>query len=180
MIEISHLTRDYGHGKGIFDVSLSIHQGEAFGFLGPNGAGKTTTIRHLLGFLKAKEGKCLIDGLACFTNHAQLGGKIGYLPGEIALFGDMKGLDYLHFMASYNHLEDDAYMHELLAYFACDGNVKIKKMSKGMKQKIGIVAAFMHDPEILILEEQSSGLDPLMQKKLIDLIQKHKEAGKRF
>lgn len=70
MIEISHLTRDYGHGKGIFDVSLSIHQGEAFGFLGPNGAGKTTTIRHLLGFLKAKEGKCLIDGLDCFTNHA--------------------------------------------------------------------------------------------------------------
>lgn len=178
MMEVSHLTRDYGQGKGIFDLSFSIAPGEVFGFLGPNGAGKTTTIRHLMGFLRPRGGSCTINGMDCWKDAARIQKNLGYIPGEIAFFGDMDGWAYLSFLQKYRGMSGGNRMMELIARFEANPKGKIKKMSKGMKQKIGIVAAFMHDPAILILDEPTSGLDPLMQGRFVELIQEEKAAGK--
>lgn len=178
MMEVSHLTRDYGQGKGIFDLSFSIAPGEVFGFLGPNGAGKTTTIRHLMGFLRPRGGSCTINGMDCWKDATRIQKNLGYIPGEIAFFGDMDGWAYLSFLQKYRGMSGGNRMMELIARFEVNPKGKIKKMSKGMKQKIGIVAAFMHDPAILILDEPTSGLDPLMQGRFVELIQEEKAAGK--
>jgi ABC-2 type transport system ATP-binding protein len=177
-IEIKNLTRNYGNGKGVFDVSFSLEQGEAFGFLGPNGAGKTTTIRHLMGFLRPKIGSCFINGLDCWKYSAEIQRNLGYIPGEINFFDDMTGTDYLKFISQYRGEKNNGMMKSLLDRFELDTRAKIKKMSKGMKQKVGIVAAFMHDPEILLLDEPSSGLDPLMQNRFVELISEEKAKGK--
>ncbi|SFD96543.1 ABC-2 type transport system ATP-binding protein [Sharpea azabuensis] len=178
VIEIKHLTRDYGHGKGVFDVSFDVNRGEVFGFLGPNGAGKTTTIRHLVGFIKNQSGTCMINGHDCWKESAYINKHLGYIPGEMALFDDMTGHGFLSFMARYRGRVDMRRQQELIELFELNPQGKIKKMSKGMKQKLGIVSAFMHNPDILILDEPTSGLDPLMQKHFIELIAKEKEKGK--
>ena len=178
VIKIENLVRDYGGGKGVFDVSFHVDQGEAFGFLGPNGAGKTTTIRHLMGFLKPKSGKCTIDGLDCWKEREKVQARLGYIPGEISFFDDMTGTEFLRFIAEYRKIDTRNRMAELLERFELDPKSKIKKMSKGMKQKLGIVAAFMHDPDILILDEPTSGLDPLMQSRFVNLVAEEKEHGK--
>lgn len=178
MIEIEKLTRDYGGGKGIFDISFQVNKGEVFGFLGPNGAGKTTTIRHLMGFLKPQSGNCMIDKLDCWNDSDKIQSMLGYIPGEISFFDDMTGAEFLRFIAEYRKIGKDNRGKELLERFELDPKGKIKKMSKGMKQKIGIVAAFMSDPDIFILDEPTSGLDPLMQSRFIDLIGEEKERGK--
>ena len=178
VIVIDRLTRDYGRGRGVFDVSFSVSQGEAFGFLGPNGAGKTTTIRHLMGFLKPRAGSCTIGGLDCWEHRAEIKRTLGYIPGEIAFFDDMTGPEYLRFIARYRGMKGGGRTDELLERFDLNPSGRIKKMSKGMKQKIGIVAALMHDPAILVLDEPTSGLDPLMQNRFIELVMQEKERGK--
>ncbi len=178
VISVENLTRDYGQGRGVFDLSFAIEQGEAFGFLGPNGAGKTTTIRHLMGFLKPKSGQCTIGGLDCWKERDKIQKNLGYIPGEINFFDDMTGSSFLKFVAGYRGTRNPSRMKELLERFELDPSGKIKKMSKGMKQKVSIVAAFMHDPDILILDEPTSGLDPLMQSRFIDLVAEEKERGK--
>lgn len=177
-IKVERLVRDYGGGKGVFDVSFHVDQGEAFGFLGPNGAGKTTTIRHLMGFLKPASGECSINGLDCWRERDKVQAKLGYIPGEISFFEDLSGTEFLKFIAEYRKIGIQNRREELLKRFELDPKNKIKKMSKGMKQKLGIVAAFMHDPDILILDEPTSGLDPLMQNRFIDLIAEEKKHGK--
>jgi len=176
--EIWGLTRDYGKGRGVFDLSFSINRGEVFGFLGPNGAGKTTTIRHLMGFLKPEKGYCTIGGMDCWKNRADIQRTLGYIPGEMVFFDDMTGVDFLSFMAKYRKTKSNSRTKELLDRFELDARSKLKKMSKGMKQKVGIVAAFMHDPEVLILDEPTSGLDPLMQSRFIELVLEEKARGK--
>ena len=178
VLKIEDLTRDYGSGKGIFHVSFQVEQGEAFGFLGPNGAGKTTTIRHIMGFLKPMSGNCTINGLDCWKNSSTIQSKLGYIPGEISFFDDMTGTEFLDFVAKYRKLGFENRKKELMDRFDLNPKGKIKKMSKGMKQKIGIVSAFMHDPEILILDEPTSGLDPLMQSRFVQLIAEEKKRGK--
>lgn len=178
VLQIDHLTRDYGNGKGIFDVSFSVGEGEVFGFLGPNGAGKTTTIRHLMGFIRPKEGFCRIDGKDCWKARAEIQQHLGYIPGEINFFDDMSGREFLRFMTRYRQIPAENRQKELLERFELNPKGKIKKMSKGMKQKLGIVAALMHDPQILILDEPTSGLDPLMQNLFIQLIAEEKARGK--
>ncbi len=177
-INVQNLTRDYGLGKGIFDVSIQVEKGLIFGFLGPNGAGKTTTIRHLMGFIKPKTGSCQIDGLDCWKNRGQIQEKLGYIPGEISFFDDMTGREFLKFVSSYRNIRKENRIQEMLERFELDPRGKIKKMSKGMKQKLGIVSAFMHDPSILILDEPTSGLDPLMQNRFVELIAEEKKKGK--
>ena len=177
-ISVDGLTRDYGGGKGVFDVCFAVERGEAFGFLGPNGAGKTTTIRHLMGFLKPQAGRCTINGLDCWKDRERIQAKLGYIPGEISFFDDMTGAQYLRFVADYRGLGANGRQAELLARFELDPGGKIRKMSKGMKQKLGIVAAFMHDPDILILDEPTSGLDPLMQTRFVEWIAGEKRRGK--
>lgn len=178
VICVDKLTRDYGGGKGVFDLSFRIEEGEVFGFLGPNGAGKTTTIRHLMGFIRPKSGSCTIGGVDCFAGRSEIQRNLGYIPGEISFFDDMTGTEFLAFLAGYRKLGKDHRAGEMLERFELDPKGKIRKMSKGMKQKLGIVAAFMHDPQILILDEPTSGLDPLMQSRFVELVEQEKRRGK--
>lgn len=178
IIEINGLTKDYGDHKGNFDLTFNIEEGEVFGYLGPNGAGKTTTIRHLMGFLTPDKGVAHILGLNCSLNSADIMKHLGYLPGEIAFFDGMNGMEFLDFMADMRGLTDTSIRNKLVDLFELDTKGKIRKMSKGMKQKLGIVCAFMHDPKVLLLDEPTSGLDPLMQKTFAGLILEEKGKGK--
>lgn len=178
MLEVDRLTRDYGGGKGVFDLTFRVGEGEVFGFLGPNGAGKTTTIRHLMGFIHPQAGSCRIDGMDCWRDRARIQRELGYIPGEIAFFDDMTGEEFLRFLEKYRGRAGAGRKAELLEMFELAPKGKIKKMSKGMKQKLGIVAAFMHDPRILLLDEPTSGLDPLMQNRFIQLLDAEKARGK--
>ena len=178
VIALSHITKDYGGGHGVFDVSFAVEQGEVFGFLGPNGAGKTTTIRQLMGFLAPDSGTCTINGLDCRTQTAAIQKNMGYIPGEPALPDDMRGGEFIRFLAAYRGMRGTGRAGELCERFELDASGRIRRMSKGMKQKVAIVCALMHDPAVLILDEPTSGLDPLMQNRFIDLILEEKQRGK--
>lgn len=178
MIEIKNLTQIYKSGKGVFELNFDIKKGEVFGYLGPNGAGKTTTIRNILGFSNATDGHVTVNGLDARENAAELQKVLGYLPGEIAFFDNMTGMEFLKFIGDMREMTDFSKRDALIEKFQLDAKGKIKKMSKGMKQKVGIVAAFMHDPEIIILDEPTSGLDPLMQNLFLELILDEKKKGK--
>ncbi|MDD4839850.1 MAG: ABC transporter ATP-binding protein [Clostridia bacterium] len=178
VIDIVSLTKDYGNSRGIFNLTYSVKKGEVFGFLGPNGSGKTTTIRQLLGFIHPDKGECFINGLNCSFKASLIQKDLGYLPGEIAFFDDMKGTDFIEFIAKMKGIADLSKADELTKIFDLDANIQIKKMSKGTKQKIGIVCAFMGDNDVYILDEPTSGLDPLMQNIFIDMILKEKKKGK--
>ena len=175
IIEVSNITKDYGNNKGVFDVTFSVNKGEILGFLGPNGAGKTTTIRQLMGFIRPDKGNVKIN---CFDKAEEVQKVLGYLPGEIAFMDDMTGMEFIKFIGNMKGMKDFSSAEELMKFFELDPSGKIKKMSKGMKQKIGIVCAFMQDPDILILDEPTSGLDPLMQNKFVELILKERAKGK--
>lgn len=178
MIELQRVTKRFSNGKGVFDLNLVIQPGEVFGYIGPNGAGKSTTIRQLMGFIRPDEGIAKINGFHCWTQASDVHRQVGYLPGEIALMDGMTGSQFLQLMERMrgNVLIDRK--QELIERFQFDVKTPIRKMSKGMKQKVGIVTAFMHDPDIYVLDEPTSGLDPLMQKAFIDLILEEKQRGK--
>lgn len=178
MVSIEHMTLKYPGGKGVFDIGFSLKQGEVMGYLGPNGSGKTTTIRCLMGFLKPDSGTCAIHGLDCFKKSDQIKGMTGYLPGEIAFPSEMSCKEFLKYQFQLRNLKDPSRMNALIERFDLDTNGSIRHFSKGMKQKLGIVTAFMSDPEILILDEPTSGLDPLMQNEFIKLILEEKKRGK--
>lgn len=179
MIRLNALTKTFKNGRGIFQLSFAVNQGEVFGFLGPNGAGKSTTIRHLMGFIKPESGNAEINGLDCWSKSADIQSHVGYLPGEIAFPEGMNGYQFLNMLAGMRGMRDNGAKRDLLIErLQFDPRTSIRKMSKGMKQKVGIVAAFMHDPSILILDEPTSGLDPLMQNVFIELVKEVKDAGK--
>ena len=178
IIEVKNLTKDYGDGHGIFDLNFSIKKGEVFGFVGTNGSGKTTTIRHLMGFLKAQSGECLINGYNCWSDATEIKKYVSYVPGEIA-FPDLKtGTEFLKVQAEMLGLKNMDRANYLCQKLQLDTSANLKRMSKGMKQKTAIVAAFMADKEILILDEPTTGLDPLMRETFLDLIKEEKEKGK--
>lgn len=176
-IGLCGLTKDYGSGRGAFDVSFSVRQGEAFGFLGPNGAGKTVTMRNLMGFIRPDRGSATISGLDCFRQRAHIQKNLGYLPGEIACMDEMTGAAFLEFMARMKGLRDRTRMGQLIEFFELDPARRIRKMSKGTKQKVGLVCAFMTSPDVLLLDEPTSGLDPLMQNRFIELVLEEKRRG---
>lgn len=178
VIEVKHVTKDYGHGRGIFDVSFEINEGEAFGFLGPNGAGKSTTIRHLMGFSKADEGELSINGKDSWKSAANIKQDVGYLPGELAFPKGMTGDQFIEFMANARKITDMTRTEQLKELFKVDTSKEIKEMSLGTKRKLAVVTAFMHNPKILILDEPTSGLDPVMQERFIQFILKEKSEGK--
>ncbi|GGA49439.1 ABC transporter ATP-binding protein [Paenibacillus physcomitrellae] len=180
MLAVQHLTKVFAGGKGIHDITFDVQPGEVFGFLGPNGAGKSTTIRHIMGFMKPEQGSCTIKGMDTWKSRERVQQLVGYLPGEIAFFEGMTGKGFLDFMADMKHLKDHSRRQELIGRFQFDDRTPIRKMSKGMKQKVGIVAAFMHRPEVIILDEPTSGLDPLMQRLFIELVLEEKERGTTF
>jgi ABC-2 type transport system ATP-binding protein len=178
MIQIENITKSYGPGKGVFNLTFSVPAGEIFGYLGPNGAGKTTTIRHLLGFLNSDTGVCSIKGLDCRLQAAEIQRFTGYLPGESAFLNGMTGMEFLKLLAEMRGMQSNGKRDQMIDLLELDARGKIRKMSKGMKQKLGIVSAFMHDPQVLILDEPTSGLDPLMQNRFVELIHQEKAAGK--
>jgi len=177
LITIEHLTKDYGDGRGVFDVNLAIEQGETFGFVGPNGAGKTTTIRHLMGFQKPGAGRASINGLDCWRDAAEVKRLVGYVPGEIAFPDARTGTAFLRMQAEQLGCTM-SYCGQIVEKLQLDPTANLKRMSKGMKQKTAIAAAFMHDPAILILDEPTTGLDPLMRAAFVDLLNAEKKKGK--
>jgi ABC-2 type transport system ATP-binding protein len=168
----------YPSGKGIFNVGFTIKKGGITGYLGPNGSGKTTTIRAIMGFMRPDSGSCSINGLDCSKQATQIQRILGYIPGEISFFDQMEGDEFLKFISDMRRTKNEKRKKELIELLDLNPKGKIKKFSKGMKQKLGIVAAFMHDPEILVLDEPTSGLDPLMQNIFIDLVMEEKKKGK--
>lgn len=178
LIEINNLTKEYGPGRGVFNLNLSIEKGEVFGFVGTNGAGKTTTIRHLLGFIKPQGGSATINGLDCWQDSAEIKKMIGYIPGEIAFPDVLNGTVFLERQAEILGLEDMSYAEKIIKRLQLDPTANLKRMSKGMKQKTAIVAALMADPDILILDEPTTGLDPLMRAEFIDILIDEKKKGK--
>jgi len=179
IIQTSGLTKYYGKSLGIKNLPLSVKKGEIFGFLGPNGAGKTTTIRLLLGLIRPSSGSIKIFNKDYSKNLKEILGGIGYLPGDIGLYSDMSGEDYLNYLLglSVGNTNDNK-LANLKEKFAIDFKKKIKHYSKGTKQIIGIIQAFMHDPQLLILDEPTSGLDPIMQEIFYEMLLQEKDNGK--
>lgn len=178
VIEVEHLTKDYGHDRGVFDISLKVEKGVCYGFLGPNGAGKTTTIRHLMGFSKPQNGKTSILGYDSWTYAAELKNDIGYLPGEIAFPKGITGNSFLEQQMKMRGIKDKTHLKRLLERFELDPGMNVDKMSLGVRRKLAVVTAFLHNPDILILDEPTSGLDPVMQENFIDFIREEKKRGK--
>lgn len=178
VIELKNLTKDYGNGCGIFDLNLSIEEGEMIGYVGTNGSGKTTTIRHILGFLKPDQGNSYVNGLTSWEHSSEIVKSIGYVPGEIA-FPDLKtGIEFLKCQADFLGLNDMSYANELIERLQLDPRANLKRMSKGMKQKTALVSALMNNSPIIILDEPTTGLDPLMRATFLDIIQEEHSRGK--
>lgn len=177
-IEIRGLVRDYGKGRGVFGLTLEVETGEALGVLGPNGAGKTTTLRHLMGFLRAKQGSVRIGGMDCFAQAREVHRRVGYLPGEVAFPDDMTGREFIAFVAGVKGVRGLGRARELAERFELDDTAKLRKMSKGNRQKVAIVCAFLQDAPVLLLDEPTSGLDPLMQNRFVQLVQEEHARGK--
>lgn len=178
VIQTNALTKDYGNGRGIFDLDLAIGQGEMVGYVGTNGSGKTTTIRHIMGFLKPSSGEVRVNGLSSWEHSSEIVKNIGYVPGEIA-FPDLKtGTDFLKCQAEFLGLENMSYANELIERLQLDPRADLKRMSKGMKQKTALVAALMNDSPIIILDEPTTGLDPLMRATFLDIIKEEHKKGK--
>lgn len=181
IIDVSHLTKDYGFGRGVFDVSLHVDEGEVFGFLGPNGAGKSTTIRHLMGFSKPGSGSTRMFGYETFEKYDRVLQWVGYIPGEIALPAGLTGWAFIRMMQDLQKNHNEAQLQQMLTLFELSDQVlsgETKRMSLGVKRKLAIVTAFMSDPDVLILDEPTSGLDPVMQETFIQLIHREKQRGK--
>lgn len=178
VLEVKNLTKDYGHGRGVFDVSFSVEKGEVFGFLGPNGAGKSTTIRHLMGFSKPQNGQTLIFGKDTFEKYNQILNHVGYIPGEIALPSGLTGWQFIRMMQNLQKCHNEEWLNHLLELFELNPIGETKRMSLGVKRKLAIVVSFMSDPDVLILDEPTSGLDPVMQEVFINFIKEEKRRGK--
>lgn len=178
MIAVNRLTQLYRSGRGVFDLDFSVPAGEVFGYLGPNGAGKTTTIRSLLGFMNPQRGHATINGLDCRREAAAVQRHVGYLPGEIAFFENMSGLEFLRLIADMRRMQSTSRRDDLISRFALEVDGTIRRMSKGTKQKLALVTAFMHDPAVYILDEPTSGLDPFMQNAFMELLREEKRRGK--
>ncbi len=179
VIETQALSVYYGKHRGIVDVNLTVKKGEVFGFLGPNGAGKTTTQRVLLDVIRPTKGKASIFGLDCQAHGVAQRERIGYLPGELALYANMQASRFFE-MIEYLRFKNGkaGYWRELADRLDLDTRRKIREFSRGNKQKVGVVAAFMNQPELLILDEPTGGLDPLVQQTVLEMVRETKRDGR--
>ncbi|MCD7762148.1 MAG: ATP-binding cassette domain-containing protein [Lachnospiraceae bacterium] len=178
LISVRNLTKDYGDNRGVFDISLDIQEGEVFGYLGTNGSGKTTTIRHMMGFLKPDSGEVLVNGLNPWRQAPEVMKDVSYIPGEIAFPDLPTGTDFFKVQAQFLGVKDFTYMNHLIDLLGLDPSANLKRMSKGMKQKTAIVAALMGDKKILIMDEPTTGLDPLMRETFLELVREEKKKGR--
>ena len=178
-IVVTGLSKKYlgATGYAIKDISLHVNAGESYGFLGPNGAGKSTTIRTLLNFIQPTAGSATILGADIVKNAVAVKKDIGYLSGEFAVYPKMTGHDYLRYMSALQPATSETYVKTLINKFKAEPDKKLGELSRGNKQKFGIIQAFMHQPKVVILDEPSSGLDPLMQEAFYELIAEAKQRG---
>jgi ABC-2 type transport system ATP-binding protein len=179
-VEIEHLTKYYGETRGVEDISLTVEEGDVFGFIGPNGAGKTTTIRCLLDMIFPTRGSARIFGLDSRKGSREIKRLVGYLPSEDFAYKSMTARDLLAYSARLNGLDPSASrarMEELADVLALDLGRKIKELSRGNRRKVSLIKCVLPEPRLLILDEPTSGLDPLMQLRVFELLQQQRERG---
>jgi len=172
------VTKDYGDFRGIFDIEFNVKKGEIFGFIGTNGSGKTTTIRHIMGFSKPNNGVIKVRNIDATKHSTEVKKWIGYVPGEIAFPDLSTGKSFIKSQAELLKLKDFELANRLIDIFKIDLRANPRKMSKGMKQKTAIIAGFMNDSDILILDEPTTGLDPLMREEFMKLLEDQRKKGK--
>lgn len=177
ILEIKNLTKYYGKILGVKDLSLTLYEGEVFGFIGPNGAGKSTTIRSIMNLINKTEGMVLLNGKELDKNNVSLKELIGYLPSEIHLYEDLTVKEMLDYHESFFKKDCHKRRKELVKRLKLEESKKVEELSLGNSKKLGIVLAFMHEPKLLILDEPTSGLDPIMQQIFYDLLKEEKEKG---
>ncbi len=177
-IEASGLTKYYGSHRGVVDLDLVVQPGEIFGYLGPNGAGKTTTIRLAFGFIHPTRGSIRVLGERSDQAGGAIRRRVGYLPGDLRLYGSLSGNELVEFFGALRGRVDRSHAEELAARLDCDLSREIRTLSSGNRQKIGLVQAFMSDPELLILDEPTNGLDPLVQQAVYVLLREARAAGR--
>lgn len=178
VIETRSLTKTYGSARGIEDVSLTVGEGEVFGFLGPNAAGKTTTIRTLLDLQRPTSGEALIFGLDSTRDSARIRARVGNLSGDFDFDPKLTGREMLHRIAALRGMRGLGSAERLAQRFEADLSRPLGDLSRGNRQKVGLLGAFFHDPELLILDEPTSGFDPLMQEEFLALVREQRDAGR--
>jgi len=177
IIEVDRLTKYYGKSRGIVDVSFAVDEGEIFGFIGPNGAGKSTTIRLFLSLIYPTSGSAKIFGKDCIQYGPEIRQDIGYLPSEVFYYEGMKVIDLLEYSASFYPKDCTQRLHELADLMELDLKRKIDDLSYGNKKKVGIVQGLLHQPKLIMLDEPTAGLDPLMQQNFFNLIREENKRG---
>jgi ABC-2 type transport system ATP-binding protein len=177
VIQTEKLTKSYGSHRGIVDVDLQVDQGEVFGFLGPNGAGKTTTIRTMLDLIRPTSGRVLVFGIESSADPVAIHRRVGYIPGEFALYDRLTGSQTLEYFANLRGGVDRTYQASLIERFDLDPSRRFKEYSKGNKQKVGVIIALQHRPELLLLDEPTSGLDPLVQQTFFATLRETVQSG---
>lgn len=177
MINIEHLSKSYGQSRGIEDISFSVDPGEIIGLIGPNGAGKSTLIRLLLSFIYPNSGEAQIDGIDCTREAKKIKEIVGYVPSEINFYEDMTVAELLRYSARFYKKDCGQRAAELAQLLELDLTKKMTALSYGNKKKVAIVQALQHQPKVLILDEPTGGLDPLIQNKFFALLEQEKEKG---
>ena len=177
VLEINNLTKFYGSVLAVKDLSLTLKEGEIFGFIGPNGAGKSTTIRAIMNLIHKTEGTILFEGKVLKKDDIALKEQIGYLPSEVYLYEDMTVKEILDYHASFYKKNLKKRREDLVNRLKLDESKKIGDLSLGNLKKLGIVLSFMHEPKLLIFDEPTSGLDPMMQQVFYELLEEEKEKG---
>lgn len=178
MIELKNVTKKFGSFVAVSDISLEVKKGQIHGFLGPNGAGKTTTIKLLMGYIRPTSGQITVLGLDAHNDSVEIKRNVGYLSGDMELYTNMTGKQYLTYIANLRGDGDYSHLDKLIKKLEPTLDKKIGTLSRGNKQKIGMLAALMDDPDLLILDEPTSGLDPLMQQVFYDVLRDHARRGK--
>ncbi|MDD3224709.1 MAG: ABC transporter ATP-binding protein [Clostridium sp.] len=177
VIEFKNLTKTYGKSRGIENISFNVEEGEIFGFIGPNGAGKSTTIRTMLSIIYPTSGSVSIFGKDCVKDAKEIKMNIGYLPSEVFYYENMKVMDLLKYSASFYKKDCSKRIQELADDMNLDLNKKIDDLSFGNRKKVGIVQALLHEPKLIILDEPTGGLDPLMQQKFFEILREENKKG---
>ena len=176
-IEIKNLTKVYGKNRGIQDINISVKEGEIYGFIGPNGAGKSTTIKTLLNFIYPTSGEALIFGMDSVKESEKIKEYIGYVPSEVRYYDDVKVKDIIKYAQSFYPKSNKEYVDRICNELELDMNKKMGELSLGNKKKVAIAQSLINNPKLLILDEPANGLDPLMQKKLFNILIEEKEKG---
>ena len=177
IIEIRDLTKSYGKKRGVESISLSVKEGDIFGFLGQNGAGKSTTIRSMLGLIHYRKGEIRMLQMDAVRDQKEILRQVGYMPSEALFYPSMKVKDVIAFAARARKRDCSKEAHRLCGIFQVDGEKKIEELSLGNRKKVSIICAMQHRPKILILDEPTSGLDPLMQEAFFELILEYNRQG---